>query len=142
MRLKLFTYEASYYATLFTPIFYFFFLQVIVRQHKINSWLLLSMLIIPYILSFSIGVMGCLALSLIITYLIYCRTLTKLKSVLSLLMITTFLSASFLMILWLFFPQNIIFLRVENILSGNDTSGKGRTWEAFLLAGQILEQKV
>src|SRR5262249_45957937 len=30
-RLKLFTYEASYYATLFTPLFFFFFLQYLFR---------------------------------------------------------------------------------------------------------------
>jgi hypothetical protein len=57
-RLKLFTYEASYYATLFTPLFFFYLLQIIQNQNKINSWLLLLMLLLPYVLSFSIGVIG------------------------------------------------------------------------------------
>ena len=140
-RLKLFTYEASYYASLFTPLFFFYFMQVILKQNKINSWLLLIILLVPYILSFSIGVISCLLLSALITYLIYLRSLSKKKRVLTLLIVTASVSVSFFMIIWLFVPHNVIFLRLENILSGNDTSGNGRTWDAFLLAGKILEQK-
>ena len=140
-RLKLFTYEASYYATLFIPLFFFYFMQVILKQNKINSWLLLFMLIVPYILSFSIGVITCLLLSALVTYLIYFRSLTRKKRVLTLFIVTASVSISFFMIIWLFFPQNIIFLRLGNILSGNDTSGSGRTSDAFLLAGKIMEQK-
>ena len=128
-RLKLFTYEASYYASLFTPLFFFYFMQVILKQNKINSWLLLIILIVPYILSFSIGVISCLLLSALITYLIYFRSLSKKKRVLTLLIVTASVSVSFFMIIWLFVPHNVIFLRLENILSGNDTSGNGRTWE-------------
>ena len=141
MRLKLFTYEASYYATLFTPLFLFYFMQVILKQNRMNSWLLLFMLIIPYILSFSIGVVGCLLFSITCTYLIYSRLLTRKRRVLSLLIAVVSLSTSFLVILWLFFPQNIIFLRLENIFTGKDTSGNGRTYEAFILAMQMLDLK-
>ena len=140
-RLKLFTYEASYYATLFIPLFFFYFMQVILKQNKINSWLLLSMLTVPYILSFSIGVISCLLLAVAITYLIHFRALTKKKRVLSLLLVVASLSVSFLIVLWLFFPQNIIFLRFENIFSGKDTSGNGRTSEAFILAMKMLDLK-
>ena len=139
-RLKLFTYEASYYASLLIPLFFFYFMQVILKQNRINSWLLLFMLIIPFILSFSIGVVGCLLLSVAVTYLIYCRLLTKKKRVLSLLIIAAFLSIFILTILWLF-PQNIIFLRFENIFTGKDTSGNGRTYEAFILAMKMLDLK-
>src|SRR5258705_1671280 len=62
-RMRMFTYEPSYYATLFTPIFFFFFLQFLFQQNKIKSNWLLSMLLLPYLLSFSIGVMGCILLS-------------------------------------------------------------------------------
>ena len=140
-RLKLFTYEASYYATLFIPLFFFYFMQVILKQNKINSWLLLSMLTVPYILSFSIGVISCLLLAVAITYLIHFRALTKKKRVLSLLLVVASLSVSFLIVLWLFFPQNINFLRFENIFSGKDTSGNGRTSEAFILAMKMLDLK-
>jgi hypothetical protein len=56
-------------------------------------------------------------------------------------MLTAIISASVLVIVLLIFPGNSIFLRFENILSGHDTSGKGRTSDAFILAGQILEKK-
>lgn len=140
-RLKLFTYEASYYATLFTPLFYFFFLQVILKQNRINSWLLLFMLIIPYILSFSIGVIGCLLLSAAITYLIHFRLLTRKKRLINLLAVVATIAISFFTFLILFLPQNILFLRFENIFIGNDTSGNGRTYEAFILAMKMLDLK-
>ncbi len=140
-RLKLFTYEASYYATLFIPLFFFYFMQVILKQNSMNSWLLLSMLIIPYIFSFSIGVISCLLLAVAITYLIHFRMLTKKKRMLSLLLVAVSITVFFLIILWLFFPQNIIFLRLENIFSGKDTSGNGRTSEAFILAMKMLDLK-
>ena len=38
-RLKLFTYEPSYYALLFIPIFFFYFLQYFFRQNTIYSTL-------------------------------------------------------------------------------------------------------
>lgn len=139
-RLKLFTYESSYYATLLIPLFLFYFMQVVLKQNRINSWLLLFMLITPFVLSFSIGVVGCLLLSVAGTYLIYCRLLTKKKRVLSLLVIAALFSIFFLAILW-FFPQNIIFLRLENIFTGKDTSGNGRTYEAFILAMKMLDLK-
>jgi hypothetical protein len=37
-----------------------------------------------------------------------------------------------------FFPGNALFLRIGNIFSGNDLSGKGRTSDAFLLGNKIL----
>lgn len=140
-RLKLFTYEASYYATLFTPLFFFYLLQIILNQNKINSWLLLTMLFLPYLLSFSIGVIGSILIAAVVTYTLYFKTLTKKKGILNILMLTAVISVSALVILLLIFPENSIFLRFENILSGHDTSGKGRTSDAFILANQILEKK-
>src|SRR5258706_11463952 len=51
-RLKLFTYEPSYYALLFSPIFFFYLLQYFFRQNAIGSGWLLLMLFVPYVLSF------------------------------------------------------------------------------------------
>jgi len=140
-RLKLFTYEASYYAVLFTPLFFFYLLQVILRQNTMNSWLLLAMLFLPYLLSFSIGVIGAALIAIAATCLLYCRILFRKKRVLTLVVITTGFTACTLLILLLFFPGNSIFTRMANIIAGNDTSGNGRTSEAFMLAGQILQQK-
>ncbi len=140
-RLKLFTYEASYYASLFTPLFFFYLLQLVLNQNKMNSWLLLPMLFLPYVLSFSIGVVGSVMIAILLTYLLYFKRLTRKKRVLNLFILAGGLSVSAFVILVLFFPQNSFFLRLDNILIGNDSSGNGRTSEAFILARQILEQK-
>ena len=140
-RLKMFTYEASYYAVLFTPIFFFYFTQLLLQQNKINSWWLLLMLCLPYVLSFSIGAIGCIAIACFITYLIHFSALTIKKRVQTLfvLAILGFLFA--FLFLWFLAPQNDLFIRIQNIIAGKDTSGKGRTSDAFILAMQILEQK-
>jgi hypothetical protein len=46
-----------------------------------------------------------------------------------------------MIVLVLFFRQNPFFTRIRNIFSGQDSSGKGRTVEAFLLANKILQEK-
>ncbi|MEO5591780.1 MAG: hypothetical protein ABIR15_05115 [Chitinophagaceae bacterium] len=140
-RLKLFTYEASYYAALFTPLFFFYLLQLLLHQNKINSWLLLPMLFLPYLLSLSIGVIGSILFAIVLTGFMYFKIFIRKKRVLTLLVITCGLSAIIFIALLTFYPQNGIFLRIADIVSGNDTSGKGRTYEAFMLAQQILEQK-
>ena len=140
-RLKLFTYESSYYASLFTPFFFFYLLQLVLTKNKINSWLLLVMLLLPFALSFSIGVIGCILLSVMVTCLLNLKKLIVKKRVLRLLLLsglTTCFVVSFLLV---FYPHNGIFLRISDILSGKDTSGNGRTFEAFMLAEKILEQK-
>ncbi|HYM95226.1 MAG TPA: hypothetical protein VET23_13885, partial [Chitinophagaceae bacterium] len=125
-RMKLFTYEASYYATLFTPVFFFFFLQYLFRQNKIRSGFLLVMLFLPYILSFSLGVIGCIILAGVFTWLIYFRQLTQKRRVINLIIsFGAFLSVVTTFI-FLFFRHNPIFIRLTNIISGNDLSGKGR----------------
>jgi hypothetical protein len=44
-------------------------------------------------------------------------------------------------VLFAAFPDNVLLLRLENILFGIDTSGKGRTYEAFFLSLKILALK-
>jgi hypothetical protein len=99
------------------------------------------MLFIPYILSFSIGVISCILLAGFITWLIYFNRLTSKRRVLNTIT-SVGASAGFLLtIIVLFFRHNPVFLRLGNILSGQDLSGKGRTADAFMLAGKLLAQK-
>lgn len=141
LRLKLLTYEASYYATLFTPLFFFYVLQGIFRQNKVSVWAMIPMLFLPYLLSFSMGVISCVLLAIIATYLFYFRRLTGKKRVLNVISLGMMMTAVVLVILFIFFPDNPFFLRVENIFSGTDSSGKGRTFEAFDLAEKLLSEK-
>jgi len=140
-RLKLFTYEASYYAILFIPLFFFYLLQLVLKQNKMNSWLLLLMLLLPFLLSFSIGVIISSMIAITLTTIFYFKKLVVKKRFISLTAITLLFVALMLFTMFLFFPQSSIFSRVNNILLGIDTSGNGRTSDAFILAMKILEQK-
>lgn len=140
-RLRLFTYEPSYYALLFTPFFFYFLLQYFFRQNRINGWLLLLMLFLPYILSFSIGVIGAFFLSGVITWIIHFRKLTAKRRILNAVVTGSVVFISSMMVMVLFFRQNPFFTRIRNIFSGQDSSGKGRTVDAFLLANKILQEK-
>jgi hypothetical protein len=141
LRLKLLTYEASYYATLFTPIFLFYFFQIILRQNRINVWLLSAMLVVPYILSLSLGVMSAVAIACTFTYLFYFKVLTLKRRVLKGIILVSIALIASLTFLAIFFPENAVFVRIGNILSGNDISGSGRTTNAFYLASKILDKK-
>ena len=140
-RLRLFTYEPSYYATLFVPVFLFYLLQYCLRQNKMNNHLLLLMIFLPIVLSFSVGVIGSLFLSGIITFFFHFRHLApKRRVVNSFIFLATLIAVSFVVIFF-FFRNNAFFSRVMNIFSGNDTSGQGRTSDAFILAGKLLKEK-
>ena len=140
-RLKLFTYEASYYATLFAPIFCFYFLQIILRKNRINSWILLPMLFIPLILSLSLGVLSCLVFAFLICFIFYFISLLSRKRVVNIIAMFLMIFIPTLFILALINPENLLFERVQNILSGQDASGKGRTTEAFTIANILLDKK-
>lgn len=141
LRLKLFTYEASYYATLFTPLFFFYLLQIIFKQNKRSLWLLFPMLLLPYLLSFSMGVISCVLVAIAFTYLFYLKRLTRKKRVFTIIYLGASLVVFLGAILFVFFPDNTLFLRIENIFAGADSSGRGRTYEAFILADKMLDEK-
>jgi hypothetical protein len=140
-RLKLFTYEASYYATLFIPIFFFYFLQIILRQNKINAWWLLPMLILPLALSFSLGVMSTMAISILLFCIFYFKNLIRKKRVVNILILLLLVVIPMMVFLYLFYPGNPLFSRITNLFAGDDPSGRGRTFEAFILAELLLDEK-
>src|SRR6478672_3361171 len=80
-RLKLFTYEASYYATLFVPLFCFYFLEYLFRRNELKGWLLLLMIFLPFALSFSFGVLAALLLSGLATFIFHLRPLLRKRRV-------------------------------------------------------------
>jgi len=140
-RLRLFTYEASYYATLLVPLFFFFFLKIVLRQNKTNAWWLLPMIVLPYVLSFSIGVISAILISMFLVFAFYFGRLIKKRRVINLLILSAAISIPAVAIAIVFVPDNIVWLRLQNIFSGADSSGKGRTYEAFYLAMKILALK-
>jgi hypothetical protein len=140
-RLSLLTYEPSYYALLFTPLFCYFLLQLIFYRNTINGWLLLAMLLLPLVLSFSLGVISALVMAMAITALIHLKTFIRNERFVNLAGIAVLTGLTALMIGIIFFPDNILFVRVANVFTGKDSSGKGRTFEAFWLADQLLAKK-
>ena len=140
-RLKLLTYEPSYYALLFIPFFFYFLLQFLFRQNKIHGGLLLLMLFLPYLLSFSLGVMGAIVVAGVITWFIHFRKLTAKRRIANAIITGWVTSVSALVVLMLFFRQNPVFARIGNIFSGEDNSAKGRTVDAYLIANKILQEK-
>ena len=141
LRMKLFTYEASYYATLFTPLFFFFFLQIIFKHNKRSIGLILPMLFLPYLLSFSMGVISAVMIAVAISFLFYLKRLTRKRRVRTMISLSVSIAILLVGIMIIFFPDNILFLRIENIFTGADSSGRGRTYEAFILADKLLDEK-
>lgn len=140
LRLKMFTYEASYYALVFTPLFLFYLLQYVLGKNTINGPLLLFLLFVPFVLSFSIGVIICLVLSGLLVLLIHFPTLHSKRRIVNGAIAIVFSLAIISILLFIVFPGNPVLLRLENIVSGKDTSAMGRTAEAFELAQKMLKE--
>jgi len=140
-RFSLFTYEPSIYATIFVPVLFFYTLQYFLRQNKIRTTWLLLMLILPLVLSFSIGVIGGGLLALGITVLVYPRQLLVKRRVVNAIISTGAMVLSVLFVLVFFFRSNTLFIRIANIFAGSDTSARGRTADSYILAKKILEEK-
>jgi O-Antigen ligase len=138
LRLRLFTYEASYYAMLFIPVFVFFFLQYMFRQNKLNSTLLIVMIFLPLVLSFSLGVIACLVVAMLVVLLLYAGKLIVKPRVLNFFITGSVLAVICLLIVFMFFRDNVFFQRLTNFFAGEDTSGKGRIQDAFMLASRIM----
>ncbi len=137
-RLKLFTYEASYYSLLLVPlIMYYISYFLFISKKKILVPLL--MLLIPLLVSFSLGVWISLGVTILLLCLIYTKRLDPLTRRRT--RIATFLLFGIIALLIVVQPGNPLFQRVRNILHGDDYSTRGRTTEAFYLAYKIARSK-
>lgn len=139
-RLAMFTYEPSYYSTLLVPIFLFYLACFMEHPHRKYIKLLL-IISLSLILSFALGVLASIFIAVVLLVLFkFKHLLKKRKFVNSITLI--FISVILILIfLAAFYPDNPLFLRVTNIFSGRDSSGKGRTVEAFILSYKIAQQK-
>ena len=136
----MFTYEASHYAMMFVPVFIYFFLQYLFRQNRVPGLLMLVMISLPLLLSFSIGVISSLAISGLLVLFLNFRDLLAKRRVLNFLITFVVILFALAAILGLFFPDNVFFERLANIITGQDTSAEGRTGDAFMLSVRILQE--
>jgi hypothetical protein len=139
-RLKLLTYEASYYSLLLVPIVLYYYLRIIMSDFP-NKWFTFWMVTIPLVLSLSFGVLAGIAMSLIFLFFSDIRLLTyKPKHTRFILLgLTGCVIALFLLVK--FFPDNLVFIRISNVFRGYDSSFKGRVFDALYLGWEVAAQK-
>jgi hypothetical protein len=85
--------------------------------------------------------MAALFASGLLTYMLHLRSLTAKRRIFNSILATAIIFLLILSIIYIFFPDNFLVLRLANIFSGNDTSGKGRTYDAFVLANKLLQKR-
>lgn len=139
-RLKLFTYEASYYSLLLAPIAIYFYLRLLLlnNRHPTGIFILVT---IPLLLSFSLGVWLTLFITFAFLVICYSHVFLQKNAVIKFLLSGLAVGVVGSLILMKYYPTNPLFIRIRNIFAGEDTSFRGRTYEAFILAWKIAEQK-
>ncbi len=140
-RLSLLTFEASYYSFLFAPIAIYYVLKVFLGMNNKSSIGLLFLACFPLLLSLSFGVLGALFMSFFILYLIHFQKIFYKKGFFSWLVLGLFLFVIITIVLVLFFPNNPLFIRLNNIYYGIDTSTRGRTIESFGIAWKVAGER-
>ena len=140
-RLKMLTYEPSYYSTLLVPIAAFYITAFILKQNEKDSFTIAIKVLLPLVLSFSMGVIGGLIVAVALLFLTNLTTLLTSKRILtSFLLVAGGFVLTFIFLL-LLFPENPFFVRLHAIIAGGDGSANGRTFEAFHLAHVIAKEK-
>jgi len=137
-RLALLTYEASYYSLLLSPIIIYFFLDLIMFKGQKNRIFIFFLCAIPLLLSLSFGVMAAIFLALIPVCLTWLKTVFKNRTT-RLMFLGTLLLIPCIIWFILQYPENIVAIRINNILEGKDTSTKGRTSDSFKMAWLMAE---
>jgi hypothetical protein len=139
-RLKLLTYEASYYSTLLTPIALYYYLKMIWR--KLPTPLITAVLLtVPLVLSLSFGVILAIFLSLAFTILTNFRGFFPNKNFALYLIVSGIILIICFVTFVELFPENVLVQRLNNVLQGTDTSFKGRTTDSFFLGWELAKLK-
>ncbi len=137
-RLKMLTYEASYYSFLIVPLCSYYFLKKTLLNSK--TGILLLSLSLSLLLSFSFGVLAGWLISIFLVYFFNLNELGK-KINLNYFAVGIVLVVLVILLLYWFYPHNLVFERLRNIYKGKDTSARGRTYESFILAWNIAKMK-
>jgi hypothetical protein len=95
--------------------------------------------VLSLLLSFSLGVLSVIVLTLFILILIYSRSILQHSRYRRLLFIGLIAIVSIAGFVYYFFPINPLTIRMNNLINGLDTSGRGRTYESFEIAWRVLQ---
>jgi hypothetical protein len=139
-RLKMLTYEPSYYSILLAPIAIYYLLKAIKNElpHRATYC---ALVLIPLFLSLSFGVILGMALSLLLLLILRGGGQIGRYSTLRKITRWALLVLAVFVVVVLIFPDNFIFRRLDNILAGRDSSFKGRTFDSFVLSLDIVRKR-
>lgn len=140
-RLRMLTYEPSYYSLLLIPSFLFYFQYIFYRTITRKQWILLFTVIISLGLSLSYGAIfiSLVTLGIFVLYNFLSR-LRRRQNKRFMIFFTVMLVAGVGLILTLFNNSGFV-LRILNIFEGNDSSINNRSSQAYFLAMSIADLK-
>lgn len=136
-RLQLLAYEPSHYGLLLAPVFLYFLLKSLSGKAA-HPLILTAGVGIPLILSFSFGIIGASFLALLIGSLAYFSALSvhsRRMIVYGLVFLVIIVGLS-----GIFWPDNPLFARLDNIITGKDSSTRGRLVHSFMFARDLVVQ--
>jgi hypothetical protein len=139
-RLKMLTYEPSYYSTLLAPVAIYYYLKMIMRQLP-DPQIFAILVTVPLVLSFSLGIMLGIPLAFFILFLFRLPKLIPKRKFRLLALAGAAVLVTGIVLVFLIYPDNPLFVRIANLFRGTDTSFRGRTTDAMWLASQVAEQK-
>ena len=139
-RLKLLTYEPSYYSTLLVPLAFYYYLKIIFLKLP-NTRAIVFFITLPLLLSFSLGILLGIPLTIALLFLFNLESFLTNKKTRRWILLGLLLTGVSLVTLIIVYPDNPLFIRIKNILEGRDTSFSGRTFDAFYLAWEVIKTK-
>jgi len=139
-RLKMFTYEASYYSLLMVPLILYYYLEVLLLKTT-QAFFKILLVTLPLLLSFSFGVLLGLGLSMFFLFWSDINLFFVKKRFPRYILVTGLLLLLVFIMLVKFYPGNPIFKRFANVFEGNDSSFKGRTTDSFFLGWKMASMK-
>lgn len=139
-RLKMLTYEASYYSLLMSPIAFYAIWNFMLNKSRSTFWYLL-MALVPLLMSFSLGVLAGMIATLVCVVLVLFQWVANNKRVKWMVFVCICLLLLVIFVLYQLYPDNPLVIRIKNIFTGKDTSARGRTYEAFDIAYLVAKTK-
>ena len=133
-RFQMFTYEPSYYCTLLAPLVLWTFFKFAQKTEPRNLALFL-MTVIPLMMSYSLGVISAMLIAIAGVHLWHVRRVIRRNYMLVGAPVSAAIAGFVLL------SSNTFAARIQNFLSGKDSSGSVRTVLSYALAYYIALQK-
>jgi len=139
-RLKLLTYEPSYYCTLLVPIAMYYYLKMLLFKIS-DGFIVFILLTVPLVLSFSLSILLGIPIALAILFILHRRLFFVRPRFPQYIIISVFLVVVAFILLYVIYPGNPLFKRIGNLFSGRDSSFRGRAFESYYLAWEVAKMK-